>query len=93
MWRSGCKGISGIAVKLMFSDNLYIFLRFLRGCRGRHIRLDQVCLHSSPGTALSHRKLLHTAALEIANPVLAKPEPGMAQRPRRAGRRRITGGI
>lgn len=34
-----------------------------------------------------------TAALEIANPVLAKPEPGMAQRPRRAGRRRITGGI
>ena len=34
-----------------------------------------------------------TAALEIANPVLAKPEPGMAQRTRRAGRRRITGGI
>lgn len=34
-----------------------------------------------------------TAALEIANPVLAKPEPGMVQRPRRAGRRRITGGI
>lgn len=34
-----------------------------------------------------------TAALEIANPVLAKPEPGMTQRPRRAGRRRITGGI
>lgn len=34
-----------------------------------------------------------TAALEIANPVLAKPEPGMAQRPRQAGRRRITGGI
>ena len=34
-----------------------------------------------------------TAALEIANPVLSKPEPGMAQRPRRAGRRRITGGI
>lgn len=34
-----------------------------------------------------------TAALEIANPVLAKPEPSMAQRPRRAGRRRITGGI
>lgn len=34
-----------------------------------------------------------TAALEIANPVLAKPEPGIAQRPRRAGRRRITGGI
>lgn len=33
-----------------------------------------------------------TAALEIANPVLAKPEPGMAQRPRRAGRR-ISGGI
>ena len=30
MWRSGCKGISGIAVKLMFSDNLYIFLRFFR---------------------------------------------------------------
>ena len=34
-----------------------------------------------------------TAALEIANPVLAKPEPGVAQRHRRAGRRRITGGI
>lgn len=34
-----------------------------------------------------------TAALEIANPVLAKPELGMAQRTRRAGRRRITGGI
>ena len=58
MLRGGCKDISGIAVKRMFSDNQYIFLRFLRGCRVRHILLDSACLHSSPGTALSHRMFL-----------------------------------
>ncbi|MCM1295484.1 MAG: phage terminase large subunit family protein [Muribaculaceae bacterium] len=34
-----------------------------------------------------------TAALEIANPVLQKPEPGAATAPRPAGRRRLSGGI
>lgn len=34
-----------------------------------------------------------TAALEIANPVLVKPEPGAEAPKRRTGRRRISGGI
>lgn len=34
-----------------------------------------------------------TAALEIANPVLVKPEPGAETQRRRTGRRRISGGI
>ena len=34
-----------------------------------------------------------TAALEIANPVLIKPEPGAEAPKRRTGRRRISGGI
>ena len=57
----------GIAVKRMFSDNRYIFLRFLRGCRVRHILLDSACLHSSPGTALSHRMFCKIGSFIISN--------------------------